>query len=115
MKNNEFFKALESQKNHKWGEINALNAWRNGIEKNLDFPVLTNSIWKTDVADFLKSMNEAGFKKFGFFATSSIAVKTIVAFTKAGWKLTDIVKFYDHIHYDWLGLHDIEGLVFERA
>ena len=114
MKNNEFFRALRSQENHTWGEVNALDAWHKGIEKHLDFPLLTNSIWEKDIADFLKSMNEAGIKKFGFYARSTLAVENIVAFTKAGWKFTGIIKFNDHLQYDWLGLSPLEGLVFEN-
>ena len=105
MRNNEFFRALNKKENLTRGENNALSAWCNGIREQLDFPFLMDTMWEEEVADFLKSIKSAGFKKFGFFGMSTMAIRNIVAFTKAGWKLTDTFEFDEDRHY--------EGLIFE--
>ncbi len=107
MKNNEFFRALYGkEENATMSEKEALSAWFKGIREGLGFPLLTDSIREKNVSDFLNTVNEAGFKKFGYYARATNAVDNIAAFTKAGWKLTGIVEFDEYRHY--------EGLVFEN-
>ncbi len=110
MKNNEFFKALQGKEEITRGEIEALNAWNIGMWERLDFPFARDSIpmfnGEKDVSDFLKSIEAAGFKKFGYHARSTMGVENIVAFTKAGWKLTGVFEYGDEYRF--------EGLVFEN-
>ena len=106
MKNNEFFKALKNKEETTRGEDEALNAWFNGIHEKLDFPFLKGAMWQEEIADFLKAIKEAGFNKFGFHAISTLAVENIVAFTKAGWKLTGVFEFNEY--------RTFEGLIFEK-
>ena len=105
MKNNEFFRTLNGKENPTIGEYYALSAWVQGRREGLDFPLLTDSMWEQDVPDFLESMLKGG-GKFGFYVRSTAALENIVLFTKDGWKLTDVVRFDEHRHY--------EGLVFEK-
>ena len=63
-------------------------------------------MWQEEIADFLKAIKEAGFKKFGFHAISTLAVENIAAFTKAGWKLTGVFEFDEY--------RTFEGLIFEN-
>ena len=106
MTSNEFFKILCGFKETTRGMDMAINAWSRGIRENSEFPILTDSMWEQDVADFLRMIEESGYKKFGYYARSTGAVENIVCFTKAGWEITGTVTFDEYHHY--------EGLVFEK-
>lgn len=106
MKNNEFFNALNVKEILKHSEKNALVAWCEGIRKQLDFPFLMDTMWEEEIPDILTIIKSAGFKKFGFFGKSTAAINNIIAFTKAGWKLTGTFEFNEGRHY--------EGLIFEN-
>ena len=122
MKNNKFFKAMQKKLNsmtygelyeanqHNSGKKAALYAWREGNSQNLDFPLLARTLYEDEVSDFLETVEEAGFKKFGFFAHGRDTINNITAFLKTGWKLTGTFEFDDGCKEPIM----FEGLVFER-
>ena len=120
MKDNKFFKAMQKKldsmtygeiyNDTKTGENAAFGAWRDGKEQKLDFPFLTRSLHDSEVSDFLGTVEEAGFKKFGFFTRSTKTTENIVAFLKAGWKLTGTFEFNTGLEATVM----VDGLVFEK-
>lgn len=100
MKDNKFFNEMQKKldamtygerydnANANHGKISAYGAWRDGNKYKLDFPFLTLSLPEKDTSDFLKTIEAAGFKKFGFFSHTENAIENITEFLKAGWKLT---------------------------
>ena len=120
MKDNKFFKAMQKKldsmtygeiyNDTKTGENAAFGAWRDGKEQKLDFPFLTRSLHDSEVSDFLRTVEEAGFKKFGFSSHSENAVENIAEFLKAGWKLTGTFRFDAGLHETVM----VDGLVFEK-
>ena len=57
MKNNEFFKTISGKAEATKGELEAYWAWRTGIDKKADFPILRDSMWDNEVSDFLSTIN----------------------------------------------------------
>jgi hypothetical protein len=119
MKNNQYFNAMQKEfdamsygeiyDSTKIGKIAAYGAWHEGNRQELDFPVLTRFLREDDISDFLGTIEEAGFKKFGFFSAEK-AVETITDFLKAGWKLTGTFEFDAGLHETVIA----NGVVFEK-
>ncbi|MBR1486354.1 MAG: hypothetical protein IJ597_03765 [Synergistaceae bacterium] len=119
MKDNKFFNEMQKKldamtygesydyANANYGKISAYGAWRNGNKYKLNFPFLTLSLPEKDISDFLKTIETAGFKKFGFFSHAEKTVENITEFLKAGWKLTRTFEID-------FGTFIANGLVFEK-
>ena len=107
MKNNEFFKAISNGKPSNDGELRAIRAWKNGIEKNVNFPFLSDNFWLKEIPDFLEAVKKSGFKRFGFFSTSTVDLKAIVIFMEHGWKIAGTFEF------DTTPFEKAKGLIFE--
>lgn len=112
MKNNEFFKALKGKKNATTGECQAYRAWQDGIREKLDFPFLKDSLWERDIADFLATIEKAGFRKFGFFSMSAVGLRNLVDFAKAGWEIAEIFQIPSPL--EEYGYRPEEGLLLEK-
>lgn len=115
MKDNKFFNEMRNKiKKHlrvSVGELNAFDAWQKGIEEGQDFPIETGDFWDKDLPDFLKTIKAAGFKKFGFSGSSTMAMENLIAFVKDGWQVTGTFK-YDISNFD--GYRFSEGVILER-
>ena len=107
MKNNEFFKTISNGKHLTDGERRAICAWENGIEKNVNFPLLTDVFWLKEIPDFLETVKKSGLKRFGFFSTSTIDTESIVIISEHGWKIAGIFEF------DKNPFTKAKGLIFE--
>ena len=122
MKNNEFFNAMQKKldkmtygefyefNQHNSGKTAAFGAWREGNEQNLSFPFLTRSLHENQISDFLGTIEEAGFKKFGFFSRSANDTENIAEFLKSGWKLIGTFEFEAGLHETVM----VDGLVFQK-
>ena len=115
MKDNKFFNEMcnkiKEDLRVSVGELNAFDAWEKGIEENQDFPIQIDTLWKKDRSDFLKTIKAAGFKKFGFSGSSTMAMENLVDFVKDGWQVTGTFK-YDISNFD--GYRFSEGVILER-
>ena len=93
MKNNEFFKAIEGSTEVTEGMRRAYDAWKEGMVRELDFPFLRDlAIDKAEVADFLTAIEQAGFKKFGYYGSWD-CTERCVNFIESGWKVDGIFEF----------------------
>ena len=88
MKSNEFFKALMAKENLSGVEVMALQAWEAGIREKLNFPLMKFSMWQDEISAFVKTLKDAGIKKFAYSVRSTSATENIACFFNAGWKLT---------------------------
>ena len=93
------------------GRSAAFSAWRKGNKQNLDFPFLTYPLYEDEFSEFLETLEEAGFKKFGFTTLGRGIVQNIIGFLKAGWKLTGVSKFDAGMDDDPFA---VDGLIFEK-
>ena len=93
MQNNEFFKALRGSTEATAGVRYAYYSWENDVRENLDFPLLRDSLRDSaEVADFLTAIEQAGFKKFGYYGSWD-CTERCVNFIESGWKVDGIFEF----------------------
>ena len=122
MKDNQYFNVMQKRLdgsshediefflNARNGKNVAFGTWLKGIKRGLDFPLLTYPLYEDEISDFLKTLEKAGFKKFGFSVYGKNSTKNITEFQKAGWKLTgtfEILEFDDEPF-------TVEAFIFEK-
>jgi len=95
MRDNEYFKSLRDVQLTP-GANKAYWAWARGCVENLNFPVHVGYIWEDELPDFLMTIEAGGFKKLGYYSTSTQAFETISYFVRAGWKVTEVFIVDDY-------------------
>ena len=69
------------------GACKALRAWEDSIRRQEDEIEMSDHLWDKEVADFLDTLCQAGFRTFVYTNQSTAVMENIHAFAAHGWTM----------------------------
>ena len=110
----------EEQEAHKFplstGESKAYRAWAESLARQQTEMEVSDSLFESEVHDFIETLRRAGIDSFVYTSTSTAAIENFYAFDAEGYRLEGLCTI-TRCENCWNGekSYDVKGIRFTRA